>query len=286
MKLGTEAHKFLFCQSFVQTHQEYEPEHLPFPHLNSEELARLQGIPFWAKALDIEREAGAMVSAFAKTVSDPVIKDVIALQGYEETRHARLIQTLINHYDIEMPERPPVEIPQKIEPAFTTFGFEECLDSFFAFGLFGIAREAKVFPEQIFNIFDPILDEEARHIVFFVNWFTYQQMQQKMPLRRPLKTLWYYSRALNNIIGAVNDGDTSGTGFTATGAVTFDIELTPQKFISACLQENQHRMSKFDPQLLQPKFLPIINQIALNILQLIPQRQARSKHFSAYTTRS
>lgn len=275
MKLGSETHKQLFCQSFIKTHQEYEPEHLPFPHLNDEELARLHSIPFWTKALDIEREAGEMVNAFAETVCDRVIKDVIALQGYEETRHARLIQTLINRYNIEMSARPPVIIPPKIEPAFTTFGFEECLDSFFAFGLFGIAREAKVFPEQIFAIFDPILDEEARHIVFFVNWFTYQQAQQnKVPLLRGLKTLWYYGRALKNIIGAVSEGDTSGNGFTATGAVTFDIDLTPQKFLSVCLEENARRMSKFDPQLLQPQFIPTLCNIALRTLQLIPQSQS------------
>lgn len=275
MKLGSEAHKQLLCQSFIETHQEYEPEHLPFPHLNDEELARLHSIPFWTKALDMEREAGAMVNAFAQTISDSVIKNAVALQGYEETRHARLIQTLINHYNIKMSVRPPVIIPQKIEPAFTTFGFGECLDSFFAFGLFGIAREAKVFPEQIFTIFDPILDEEARHIVFFVNWFTYQQAQRnRIPLLRASKTLWYYGRALKNIMGAVSEGDASGNGFTATGAVTFNIDLTPQKFISVCLKENARRMSKFDPQLLQPQFIPTLCKIALGILQLIPQRQS------------
>lgn len=58
-----------------------------------------------------------------------------------------------------------IKLPQNIEQNFSHFGFEECLDSFFAFGLFRVAREASVFPEQIFTIFDPILDEEARHLV-------------------------------------------------------------------------------------------------------------------------
>jgi len=275
MKLGSIEHQELFCRSFLDTHLEYEPEHLPWPDLNDTDLARLRGIPFWEKALDIEREAGAMVSGYAATVTDPLLHQAIALQGREESRHARLIKTLIDRYGIEMPERPPVEVSPNIEPAFTTFGFEECLDSFFAFGLFGITRDAQVFPEQLFTIFDPILDEEARHIVFFVNWFTYIQIERGqgfLPLRST-KTCWYYGKALRNLITAFGDSDPSGTGFTATGASTFTDDLTLEKFLSVCIQENHQRMSKYDARLLKPKLMARLASIALRTLQLIPRRR-------------
>ncbi|OUL21975.1 hypothetical protein BV372_31100 [Nostoc sp. T09] len=278
MKLGSVEHKELFCRSFLDSHLEYEPEHLPWPDLNDADLARLQAIPFWEKALDIEREAGAMVSSYAATVTDPLLHEAIALQGREESRHARLIKTLIDRYGIEMPERPPVVVPPKIEPAFTTFGFEECLDSFFAFGLFGIARDAKVFPEALFTIFDPILDEEARHIVFFVNWFTYIQInrgQGFLPLRI-VRTLWYYGKALSNLITAFGDSDPSGTGFTATGASTFTDDLTLEKFLGVCIQENQQRMSKYDSRLLQPQLIPLLTNVAFRTLQLLPQRKPQT----------
>jgi hypothetical protein len=171
MKIGSEVHKELFCRSFMESYQEYEPEQLPWPQLDSVTLDRLKAIPFWEKAFDTERGAGVLVSAYAEMVDDPVLKEAIALQGREEGRHARLIKTLIDRYGIEIRERPRIELSDNIEEAFMDFGFAECLDSFFAFGLFGIAREAGFFPEQFFTIFDPILDEEARHIVFFVNWY-------------------------------------------------------------------------------------------------------------------
>jgi hypothetical protein len=275
MKIGSVEHKELFCRSFMESYREYEPEKLPWPDLNDADLARLRSIPFWQKALDIEREAGAMVGGYAATINDSLIQEAIALQGKEESRHARLIKTLIDRYGIEMPERPPVEVPQNIEPAFTNFGFEECLDSFFAFGLFGIAREAAVFPEQMFTIFDPILDEEARHIVFFVNWFTYIQIQRGqgfLPLRST-KTLWHYGKALSNLITAFGDTDASGTGFTATGAGVFTDDLTLEKFLAVCLRENERRMSKYDSRLLQPRFLPRLANIAWRTVQLIPKRK-------------
>jgi hypothetical protein len=276
MKIGSEAHKELFCRSFMESHLEYEPEQLPWPQLDSETHARLRGIPFWEKAFDTEREAGVLVSAYAEMVDDPVLQEAIALQGREEGRHARLIKTLIDRYDIEMGERLPIQLKSNIEQSFTDFGFEECLDSFFAFGLFGIAREAGFFPEQFFTIFDPILDEEARHIVFFVNWFTYLQIQRGRSFLglRTTKTLWHYGRALRNLIEAFGGDDTSGAGFTATNANSFAMDdLTPESFIAACLEENKKRMSKFDKRLLEPQLMPRISSIALRTLQLIPKRK-------------
>lgn len=278
MKLGSVEHKELFCQSFTESYREYEPEYLPWPDLDDAALSFLRSIPFWEKALDTERQAGAIISAYAQTVSDPVLQTTIALQGQEELRHARLLKTLIDRYSIEMPERSPVQVPQNLEPIFTRFGFEECLDTFFAYGLFAIAREANVFPESIFTIFDPIIDEETRHIVFFVNWFTYTQIQRGQgftPLRS-IKTLWHYGKALSNLIAVFGNDDASRTGFAATGTNIFTKDLTLEKFLEICLVENQRRMSKYDPRLLQPQLLPRLANFALSILQLIPKRKLQN----------
>ncbi len=279
MKIGSEVHKELFCQSFMASYREYEPEQLPWPQLDGASLNRLRGIPFWEKALETERKAGVLVGTYAATVSDPLLRAAIALQGREETRHARLIKTLIERYEIQITESLGEALPSNIEQAFTTFGFEECLDSFFAFGLFGIARPAGLFPEQFFTIFDPILDEEARHIVFFVNWVTYLQIRRHRGaiVLRAAKSLWHYTRALRNLIQAFGDSNASGAGFTATGASTFAIDLTPEMFLSACLQENAQRMSRFDDRLLQPQLMPAITTAALRTVQFFSRLKPRNQ---------
>ena len=278
MKLGSQAHKELFCRSFVDTHLDYEPETLPWPELDSLYLERLRGIPFWPQALATEQRAGKMVTAFAETVSDPVLRDAIALQGKEETRHGRLIGTLIRVYDIDIIEQPLTPIPEQIDTSFKDFGFEECLDSFFAFGLFAIAQEENFFPDAIFQIFDPLLDEEARHIVFFVNWFTYLQIQggPLANLLRPVSTLRHYSGALGNLISMFRSSDASGTGFTAKGASTFTQNLTPERFISICLRENAKRMRQFDEQLLRPTLIPTLSALALKVLKAMPKKKPQS----------
>ncbi len=279
MKLGSEEHKQLFCNSFIDTHIEYEPEKLPWPDLDEESLKRLQGIPFWTEALITEKDAGVMVSSFAETIEDPLIKKAIALQGREEERHGRLIEYLIKYYDIELKPIPETVISNNIEDEFITFGFTECLDSFFAFGMFGIARQAKFLPDPFFQIFDPILDEEARHIVFFVNWVTYLQIQQGRgwtPLRG-INTLISYIKAISSQIqtftgGEQGDQEVGNSSFTFSEAGHFMEGLTPKLFFATCLEENHKRMKVFDHNLLQPMLMPRISSIAYNTLKLLPRQ--------------
>ena len=279
MKIGSENHKELFCRSFIDSHLKFEPEQLPWPTLDSVGLERLRGIPFWKEALSTERSAGAMVNTFAATVSDPLLQEAIALQGMEEDRHAKLIGFLINHYDIQIPQLNEPVVPNNIKTAFLDFGFGECLDSFLAFGIFEIAHQANYFPEALFDIFNPILDEEARHIMFFVNWVTYEQINQG-PLANWLRgghAFWHYLRAFQDKLKAFDGSmEDQQEGFTATGASNFMDNLTPDLFLSSCLQENARRMSVFDKNLLQPRLIPKLAKIALRTLRLTSRRPPNS----------
>jgi hypothetical protein len=275
VKLGSEAHKELFCRSFIESHLEYEPEKLPWPALDRDALERLRSIPFWSEALRVERRAGIMVAAFAQTIQDPLIREAIALQGREESRHGRLIQFMLNHYQIEVPQPPEPQLPRKMNTAFTNFGFSECLDSFFAFGMFALARQSQYFPEALFSIFDPILQEECRHIVFFVNWVTYQQIQQGKgnALFRSVYTLWHYRAALQDVLRIISGAkQPDGKRFTTTGGKTFTQDLTLEQVLTTCLQENAQRMSAFDARLLRPTLLPTLSEIALKFVKRMPQK--------------
>ncbi len=52
------------------------------------------------------------------------------------------------------------------------------MDSFLGFGVFKIARQSGFLPEAMFEIFETLMYEETRHIVFFINWMAYHQVQQ------------------------------------------------------------------------------------------------------------
>ena len=284
MKLGSEEHKELFCRSFIASHLSYEPETLPWPQLDGVALQRLRSIPFWREAIRTERQAGLMVNAFAATADDPLLREAIALQGQEESRHGRLIEYLVQYYEIPIAEPPPVTEPTNIKTAFIDFGFGECLDSFFAFGLFEIARQSHYFPDGLFAIFNPVLDEEARHIMFFVNWLTYAQIQQGQQAKwqRDIHALWHYRAALLDKIQAFTGSEEDKQEqFTATGAENFMDNLTPARFLYTCLEENARRLSSFDSRLLQPRLMPNLARIALPVLKLLPSKKPHKESISS-----
>lgn len=278
MQIGSEAHKELFCSTLLSGHRKYEPRDLAWPELDTDALALLRGIPFWAHALEAESDAGPMLSAFAGTVIDPLVNEALSLQGYEEARHSRIIRHLIDFYEIEVDEI-RVTTQTDLESAFIDFGFEECLDSFGAFGLFALAREAKLVPDGLFEIFGRVMQEEAQHIVFFINWFSYRQAQLGFPARalRYPRSLWHYGKALYKLADLVRDDDAEeGADFIATGAGAFVDDLTPRLVLESCLKENERRLAGFDRRLQVPTLVPRLARLALAGIRLVPQRSGGS----------
>jgi hypothetical protein len=279
MKLGSEDHKQLFCSNFMQMHRVYEPETLPWPELDEATLGRLRKIPFWDEALYTERKAGVMLQAYADTVADPMIRQAIALQAQEEARHGRLIEYMVQNYGLEVPERPAKPLPDDLEPAFIKFGYGECFDSFFAFGLFAIARQTEYIPEALFAIFDTLIDEEARHMVFFVNWMAHKEITEGRGLLRPFNSLNQYTgamlRRLDNLRGMGKGKKTQNKkGFTAAGAKSVKVDLSLETFLEACLSANDQRMQAYPAELLRPNFLPIMTGLGHNALRLVPKRKS------------
>ncbi|MEN9217360.1 MAG: hypothetical protein Q6K90_08550, partial [Gloeomargarita sp. HHBFW_bins_162] len=54
MRLGSSAHKELFCRSLLETHRDYDPTTFAWPELDGETLKFLRSIPFWQEALATE----------------------------------------------------------------------------------------------------------------------------------------------------------------------------------------------------------------------------------------
>ena len=270
--IGSEAHKALFCKHFNDTYQHYVPDELPWPELDEAALQRLRSVPFWQEVLHTELRAGAIVKAFSVTVDDPVLKQAIDLQGVEETRHAELIRVMIRRYGIEVTEHALDPLPADIETAFKDFGFGECMDSFLGFGVFKIAQESGFLPKEMFAIFETLMYEETRHIVFFVNWMAWRQVQQGKGARwrRAAASLRFYVRALKRLLGTARRGAQANDGkdFSATQASVFLDGFTFRRFLEDCYAENARRMSVMDEGLLRPAFLPRLADIALASLRL------------------
>jgi hypothetical protein len=272
VKIGSAAHKETFCRQFIESHRVFVPAELPWPELDAAALGRLRAVPFWPEVLYTERRAGAIVAAFAETIADPLVREAVALQGVEEARHAELLREMVRRYDIAAEERPLDTLTGNPRRRFADFGYGECLDAFLGYGVFRIARRAGFLPEPMFAIFDTLMHEETRHIVFFVNWMAWQQAAtgyRPAPLRAVVAA-WYYARAVGRLAGTVRRGQQTNDGkdFSATQASVFLDGFTLRGLVAECHSEHARRMPEFDPAPLRPRLLPSLAGAALAGLRL------------------
>jgi len=268
MHIGSDEHKELFCRAFIATHRPYDPRDLPWPELDQESLQRLRGIPFWSTALQVETNAGEMVLGFSESLHDPLIREAVALQGFEEGRHARLLATMVQRYGLSARSSEPS--PTISERAFIDFGYEECLDSFFGFGIYRIARQVQFLPDALTSLIGGLLlGEETRHIVFFVNWIAYERVRggRGAPALQALLAGYGYVRALFGLVKTATRSR-DGSGFLAADAGSTFEGLTPASFLQACVAENAAQMAAMDARLLQPRVLPQLATFALDALEM------------------
>lgn len=269
--IGSTEHKELFCRSFIGSHLRYEPHELPWPKLDDASLAFLRSIPVWTTALEVEVNAGSLLRSFAQTQRDELVREAFTLQGYEEDRHGRMVQELVDHYGLSANAVQPTSRPNRRE--FLAFGYGECLDSFFGFGIFRIACNGKVVSSELTDLFSRVLFEEARHIVFFVNWVAYDCKQRGIaaPLMRIASPLYGYFSAIRRTVGRAAHVDREERGMTLAGEVFAG--LTLRELLRTALRENERHMAGFDPRLLRPTLIPAIARLALG---LHPRKRARS----------
>jgi hypothetical protein len=273
-RIGSIEHRDLFCKTFLESHKPYEPETLPWPVLEPKYLDLLRAFPFWSFARSMEQEADRMIATFSKTLDDPSIRAAVELQGYEEGRHGRLLNHMLERYEIDVPRVPLTNLPVTRDD-FVVFGFSECTDSFVGFGGFALARRKQIFPPALLDIFEQILFEEARHIVFFINWWRYEEARAGTSrLARTLSALRYHARAIAHTAQGAQGAAVAPApvDLTSGGSQAILEGVTPKTFLEVALAENRAMMERIDRRLLRPQIVPSLATVALLGLRLLPPR--------------
>jgi hypothetical protein len=259
---------------FVSTHRPFLPEQIVWPILSSEDLVRLKGLPVWSEAARTEAETAVKVQALGAIESDPILSEAIALQGYEEGRHAAILRSLTAHYEIPVAPFPIPRPPRDPVWTFMSVGYGECIDSFFAFGLFEIGRRSRLFPDSLIEVFEGIVQEEARHILFLVNWAAYLRSRSPVAARPffDARRAWVIAGQLaEHVRHALSFGrHESQEGFEMASHKELG-EISARQFLDLCLKENDRRLSPYDPRLLRPRIIPWVTRAAL---RLMPRRRA------------
>jgi len=229
IRLGSDGHKKLFCRTLLDTFNPYKPAVIDWPELDAEARERLVSLPIWDIAVQTEGRARLNVASYAAVTTDPLLREAIELNAFEEGRHKHVLSNMVAAYSIALAPEPPYAAQGKPEWAFMVTGYSECIDSFFAFGLFESAKRSGFFPVALVDTFEPVIQEEARHILFFVNWAAWHR--RTMPLwRRPwfeLKVLAVWLFLIWERVGLARDvgGGAQDNNFTVTGAKSIGADI-------------------------------------------------------------
>ncbi|MTW09909.1 ferritin-like domain-containing protein [Pseudoduganella eburnea] len=270
---GSERHLRMFCELLLQTHNPYKPAVIDWPELAPDALHRVTSLPIWDIAVQTEGRASIRVRTFAGTVQDPLLRRALDMDADEEARHKVVLSKLVEAYGITLAPEPDYPPPDDPEWGWLVTGYSECIDSFFAFGLFAAAKRSGFFPVELVETFEPVIQEEGRHILFFVNWAAWYRRQ--LPWwRRPLfalKVMRVWTFLIWERIGIARGIDADGTAndanFTMTGSSAVAEPLEPKALIELCLAENERRMAGYDERLLRPETVPRLARLALRLLR-------------------
>jgi hypothetical protein len=271
VRLGSGEHLNLFCRMLLDTHDPYRPAIMDWPTLDREARDRLASLPIWDIAVQTEGRARLNVATYAAGIADPLLKHAVEMNAFEEGRHQTVLSHLVGAYGIELAPEPEYVTPKDPEWAFMVTGFSECIDSFFAFGLFDAAQRTGFFPQSLVDTFEPVIQEEARHILFFVNWVAWRRRTLRW-WRRPffeLKVLRVWLFLIWERIGAARDigNGVQDNNFTVTGANQLGADIDVGDLVRICLAENDRRMSRYDRRLPRPSTIPALARFALRFMR-------------------
>jgi hypothetical protein len=269
LPIGSAEHRDAVCRMFRETFNPYRPSIIDWPKLSDDALARLTGLPIWDIAVQTEGKARLRMLAYGQSLTDPAWRGAIERNAWEENRHKDVLASLVSAYGIALSPEPKYREPRDAEWAYLVTGFSECVDSFFAFGLFEMAKRSGFFPPELVDTFEPVIQEEARHILLFANWLAWHR--RRLPFwRRPwfelrVAAVWAFlawerigiARGMDHGGGAASDNN-----FTLTGGSTLSRdEISITSLMSVCLSENDRRFAGYDDRLLRPTTTPALARL-------------------------
>jgi hypothetical protein len=276
IRLGSDDHLRLFCLELLETHDPYRPAVIDWPKLDDVTRNRIVSLPIWDIAVQTEGRAGMNVKAFGVRLAAGLLKEAVDMNAFEESRHKVVLANMVAFYGIQLEPEPAYRTPRDPEWAFMVTGYSECIDSFFGFGLFDLAKQSGFFPTELVDTFEPVMREEGRHILFFVNWVAW--WRRNMPWwRRPwfeLKVLAVWAFLIWERIGIAGQMESSDkaqdSNFTLNGSRELGVEITFAELARICLAENDRRLAPYDRRLIRPVFVPNMMRLALRFMKKPP----------------
>jgi hypothetical protein len=283
LRIGSAEHLHETCRMFRETFNPYRPAVIAWPRLSPDMLQRLTSLPIWDIAVHTEGRARLRFASYAATVRTAEVRDAVMLNAWEENRHKEVLGTLVRTYGIALGPEPAYRVPRDPEWMYLVTGYCECIDSFFAFGLFELARRSGFFPAELVETFEPVIQEECRHILLFANLVAWQRASlpwwRRVGFEARVVAAWGYIAWERLVLARSMKTNGMGTGqdsnFTAsTAQAVAPVEIGVRDLMALCLEENGRRFAEYDARLVRPTTVPALMRVFLSLARLWPKKRS------------
>ncbi len=273
VKIGSDAHKHMFCRMLLETHDPYKPAVVDWPALSPDALERLCSLPIWDIAVQTEGRASINVHTYAAQLSDPLLREAITMDGDEEARHKRVLAKLIAAYGIEIaPSRtiPRRAIPNghRCAPATASASTVSSRSASFA------PRGSRaIFPKPSSKRSSPQFRKRRATFCFSSTGSRGIDIPCRYRAGRGTRlrvtAIWavliWERLAIAKGIDA--NGVARDSNFLPANSSVIGKGLETPELIELCLAQNERRMSGYDARLLRPRLVPALARFALRSIK-------------------
>jgi len=192
--------------------------------------------------------------------------------GFEKGRHKEVLSHPVRAYGIGLDPEPEYVEPKDPEWGFMVTGYSECIDSFFAFGLFELARRSGFFPEALVETFEPVIQEEGsphsvlRQLRVLAQAY-YAAVAPPLVLRHDAGGLDVLDPRAHRHRQGRQLRRKRGHQFHWAGRAVSGVDIKPAELMDICLAENDRRLAGYDPRLLRPTTVPHLVRFARRFMR-------------------
>ena len=275
---GSDAHRDAVCRMFRDTFNPYKPSVIDWPQLDPEARERLTSLPIWDIAVQTEGKARLRDAELCRqSLHDAAWREAIELNGWEEGRHKEVLANLV----AGLRHRAGARAARTCRAARSRMGLPGHRASASASTASSPSACSRwrggraSFPPELVDTFEPVIQEEGRHILLFANWVAWHR--RRLPWwRRP----WFEAAGRCGLgvpgLGAHRHRARRWTAARAGAGQQLHAHrqqggqrrrYRPGRPHGICLQENDRRFAGYDLRLLRPTTTPALTRFALRFMR-------------------
>jgi hypothetical protein len=141
-----------------------------------------------------------------------------------------------------------------------------------------------LFPPELIDTFEPVMQEECRHILLFANWVAWHRANlgffKRIAFEWKVFRVWCFlgleRMDLAKSLDADGNEHAQDNNFTVNGAQSVtQKDLSVAELMQWCVRENDRRFAGYDQRLLRPTTMPFMVKCALPVLKFLERRKRK-----------